>query len=637
MMHRTDVRIALAVLLLLAGYLVGSLRSGGEPPAAPEAAVAQVWTCSMHPQIRMPGPGKCPICGMDLIPVESGVGDGAGGGDVAALTMSDAAAQLAEIRTTPVRRGIARREVGMVGKVVVDETRLKTIAARVGGRLDRLYVDYAGISIREGDHLVWLYSPELVSAQEELLQALRTSEEIAGGEGNLLRETAAGTVEAARDKLRLLGLTSAQIAQIEERGSVEDHVTIYAPGNGVVMSKLANEGDYVSTGTTIYEIADLGRVWVKLDAYESDLAWLRYGQDVHFTSEALPGQVFEGRIAFIDPVLDSRTRTVKVRVNVDNSSGALKPGLFVRATVRAELTADGHVTTADLTGKWICPMHPEVIKDRSGQCDVCGMDLVRARDLGYEPYPDDAQSPLLIPVTAPLITGRRAVVYVRDPGSEQPRFLGREVVLGPRAGDHYVVESGLAEGEQVVMNGAFKIDSAMQIQARPSMMSPAAPESSPTRSVAPTAFTDQLQAVYSAYLELVTALAADDPEAAATASQAVEHSLIGVDMELLDHAAHTVWMSELSALRPAVQAMLAATDLVARRRALPDLTAALADAIRSFGADSEVRRFHCPMAFDGAGADWLQTDPQTANPYYGAAMLRCGEAVETLVAGEGGR
>jgi len=251
-----------------------------------------------------------------------------------------------------------------------------------------------------------------------------------------------------------------------------DHVTIYAPTEGVVTEKHATEGMYVEVGTKIYTIADLSQLWVKLDAYESDLPWLRYGQEVEFTTQAYPGQPFKGAISFIDPVLDDKTRTVKVRVNVDNSDGKLKPQMFVKAIVHSKIAASGRVMTAEMAGKWICPMHPDVVKLAKGSCDICGMDLVTTESLGYVRADEPKEPPLVIPASAALITGKRAVVYVNMPDTEKPTFQGREIVLGPRAGDYYLVESGLQEGEIIVTNGNFKIDSALQIQAKPSMMNP---------------------------------------------------------------------------------------------------------------------------------------------------------------------
>jgi len=214
-------------------------------------------------------------------------------------------------------------------------------------------------------------------------------------------------------------------------------------------------------------------MWVVLDAYESDLQWLRYGQEVEFTTLAYPGEVFSGAISFISPMMRDGTRTVNVRVNVENPDRKLKPGMFVRAVVRSKIAAPGKVMDADLAGKWISPMHPEIVKDQPGQCDVCGMDLVPAESLGYVGVsPSTAEAPLVIPASAPLITGTRAVVYVEVPEADAPTYEGLEITLGPRAGDYYLVASGLKPGQRVVSRGAFKIDSALQIQAQPSMMNP---------------------------------------------------------------------------------------------------------------------------------------------------------------------
>ena len=287
----------------------------------------------------------------------------------------------------------------------------------------------------------------------------------------MYKRQAEGTVIAARDKLRRWGLTAAQIKQIEKSNKPTEHVTIYSPASGVVIHKNAQQGMYVETGSRIFTIADLSAVWVQLDAYESDLQWLRYGQQVDFTTEAFPGEKFKGRVAFIDPVLNAKTHTVKVRVNVDNSDQRLKPEMFVRAIVAARLANDGNLVDEDLAGRWVSPMHPEILRDEPGTCPVCGMDLVTTESLGFtQDAAMNMTAPLVIPATAALLTGKRAVVYVEDIGADRPSYIGREVILGPRAGEDYVVISGLKEGELVVVSGNFKIDSALQIQAKPSMM-----------------------------------------------------------------------------------------------------------------------------------------------------------------------
>jgi Cu(I)/Ag(I) efflux system membrane fusion protein len=429
------------IVVAVVAFTLGALLFGGGPDPSHvdhttgSSAEPTMWTCSMHPQIKLPAAGQCPLCFMDLIPLDTGSGDDT---SLRQLRLSDTARQLARIETTPATRAFAKAAIRMAGRVTYDETNVATITAWVPGRLDRLYVDFTGITVAKGDPLVYVYSPELLAAQEELFQAHKAVESLNKTTSRVLRKTTEATLEAVRDKLRLFGLTGEQIESIETTGQVSDHLTIYAPTGGVVVHKDAKEGMYVSTGTRIYTIADLSTLWVMFEAYESDLPWLSLNQRVEFTSPSFPGDTFLAAIDFIDPVVDPQRRTVRVRAVVDNTDKKLKPDMFVRGVVMSWIDGEGNVIDEGLAGK-------------AGAID---------------------NAPILIPASAPLITGRRAVVYVEIPDDDGPLFEGREIELGPRAGDFYVVTSGIAEGDLVVTNGAFKIDSELQIQARPSMMSP---------------------------------------------------------------------------------------------------------------------------------------------------------------------
>jgi len=645
--------IVLGVAIFLAGYFVNSLLQGTrkagtqQSPAGPElehpgeqtaAKAPTVWTCSMHPQIRQPKPGKCPICFMDLIPIateDGGVGE-------RQITFSRGALKLMEIQTSPVERKFVEAEIRMVGKVDYDETRVKNITAWVPGRIDRLYVDFTGITVNKGDHMVELYSPELIGAQAELLQALKAAGSINDSTSELMKRTTLATLEAARDKLRLLGLAPAQIDKIESSGGPVTHITIYSPMGGIVIHKNATEGMYVNTGTPIYTLADLSRLWVKLDAYESDLPWIRYGQEVEFSTEAYPGQVFKGKISFHDPVLNAKTRTVKVRVNVDNPDGRLKPEMFVRAVVRSKIAQGGKVMEPELAGKWICPMHPSVVKDQFGTCDICGMDLVANESL-YTAAGEPNEPPLVIPATAPLITGKRAVVYVQIPDANKPTFEGREVVLGPRAGDYYLVREGLAEGEIVVTKGNFKIDSSLQIQAKPSMMS-AERGRTPMEHrhtiveqkyevfEVSDEFRRQIWGIVEKYLSLQDALAGDDKDGAARASGRTLEVLSAVDMSLVSDKAHNVWMDNSVKIKAALDKIKEAEGIEPMRVGFEGLSNELIIVLKQFGIypDKTLYKFNCPMAFDNKGADWLQMDKDTRNPYFGASMLKCGQVIEVI-------
>ncbi len=583
----------------------------------------------MHPQINLPKPGQCPICFMDLIPLEE-----ESGGDESPrrLTMSARAAALADIQTSPVERKYATARVRMVGKIVADETRMADITAWVGGRLDRLFVDYTGTTVRKGDHLVSLYSPDLIVAQTEYLRSIESAERAS----RLDPKLAESQLQSAEEKLRLMGLLPRQIEEIRERGTPSDHLTVYSPIGGIVMEKHANEGAYVATGTRIYTVAELSVVWVYLHAYESDLPWLRYGQRVEFTTESRPGEVFEGRIAFIDPVLDEKTRTVRVRVNVANADGTLKPGMFVRAVVQGRLDASGDIFDPLLAGKWICPMHPEIVKEASDDCGICGMELVPAAELGYSVAAETAGPALVIPATAPLITGKRAVVYVAVPDTDRPAFEGREVILGPRAGDEYVVRRGLNEGERVVTNGNFKLDSALQIRAKPSMMNP--PEEKDRLAEGaepldvPAAFRAELNPIYEAYLEAHTALADDRPAEASAAFAGMKQVLDAFQAGDISAKTRNGWREIREALATALRDLDGETDIEMIRTRFEPLSEGILELAGRFGhaRKDALHRAFCPMAFENRGAAWLQSGETISNPYFGHAMLRCGEIQETF-------
>ncbi len=612
-------KISIALIIIGAFALGYLLRGGGSQTqkqdhqhTAGETAKVERWTCSMHPQIQLPKPGQCPLCGMDLIPVSSGETDSDAG--PRQLSMSQKAMKLAAVEVTPVERKEVTTKIRMVGKVAYDETRVSSITAWVSGRIDDLFVDYTGVVVTKGDPMVSLYSPDLITAQEELLQAIATEDVLQNSNIPIMRETASKTVEAAKEKLRLWGLTEEQIEEIEMRGKTSDHVTIYTPISGVVIHKNGLEGMYVKTGTAIYTIADLSQVWVKLDAYESDLIWIRNGQTVEFETQAYPGETFKGKVAFVDPFLDPKTRTAKVRVNVPNAEGKLRPEIFVRAVVHS------------------------VIKRES--------DVIK----GVK----STQPPLVIPATAPLFTGKRAIVYVQAP-DKTGTYEGREVLLGPRAGDFFIVREGLSEGEKVVVNGNFKIDSAIQILAKPSMMSPeggiqpsghdhgtqpqkatsAAREEKLEPLKTPEAFKSQLDAVFSNYFAMHQALSQDDLTEAQDSAKDLLTSLKNVDMKLLEGSSHMVWMKRHKAVKQNTQEVIDTDTIETARSAFMPLSDTFYKVAKQFGTSGTqpVLRFYCSMAADGKGAYWLQNKTGTENPYYGSAMFTCGEQVETVSPG----
>ena len=521
----------LVFVLLIGVFLLGYFIGGGGRESTQPAGTVQpssheerkseqsvIWTCSMHPQIRLPNPGKCPICFMDLIPLTKDTQTGESEAlSLRQITMSPLAVKLAEVSVEPVKRRALGVDTRMVGKVDYDETRLGYITTYMGGRIDKLYVDYMGSTVDKGQALASIYSPELLTAQAELIQAAQSVKELERSGLTRVREAARQTAQAAKEKLRLLGLKEDQIEGVIKSGAPSDHITLYAPMSGIVIKKEVLEGMYVQTGTKIYTIADLSHVWVVLEAYESDLPWIKLGQQVEFQAEAFSGEVFRGRTVYIDPLVNEQTRTVRVRLDVPNPAGKLKPGMFVRAIEKGRGATE--------------------------------------------------KESLAIPASAPLITGKRAIVYVQLPGKEGT-YEGREIVLGPKAGDYYAVRSGLSQGELVVTKGNFKIDSAVQLQAKPSMMSPQGSQPSPAHqhgqssaaaggggaapsvSRIPAAFASQLPRLESAFDTVKTTVDAKELNRTRESYKAFYNVLCAVDpASLTEPSSAAVWKEASMLLR----------------------------------------------------------------------------------------
>ena len=632
----------LAAALVVFQALPPSASSGKPPRHSPgmamvndvghdETRTIKYWTCSMHPQIKLPKKGLCPICGMELIPVYERGGENTVGTDVS-LTLNEVGQKLAEVETTLVRYENVSHEVRLVGKVDYDETRLSYISAWVPGRIDRLFVDFTGTKVRKGDHLIQLYSPELLAAQQEYLQAIKNLADTQNSQLSVFRDTARNTVKSAREKLRLYGIKEEQIGALEQRGTPDEHMTVYSPLAGTVIHKNGFEGMYVKTGDKIYTIADLNKVWLFLNAYESDIPWLHYGQDVKIEAESYPGEIFHGKIAFVEPFVDETTRTIKLRINVVNKGEKLKPGMFVRAAIQAVMGEDGNIYEEDLAGKWICPMHPDVVKENPGACDICGMDLIPTSEFGFSQHGLARKKVLVIPATAPLLTGKRAVVYVENETEKATtkRYEGREVVLGPRAGDTYVVFSGLKEGERVVTKGNFKIDSALEIQAKPSMMNPAGyyTESDHVFSPGAEAVTENagiLSAAVPYYLAAAQALAGDNPQAASDELDKFKSEIEKLTVKHSLNEQPAGMARDILSLREKLQSIGDTLDVL--RVQFGGISAALKDILaeHEYKEDLKLYLAFCPMAFNNEGGYWLQDSKEIKNPYFGSKMLSCGE------------
>lgn len=555
-----------------------------------------VWTCSMHPQIRESEPGNCPICGMELIP--AGSQDAEASEDDYSMVMTVSAARLADIQTAPVIRDVPQKKVDLPGRIRVDERRITRVTTHFPGRIRDLKVDFTGASIREGEPMATIYSPELIAAQRELLEAAKQ------------KERNPRLYESARQKFRLWEFTDEQIKAIEERGTVQNELEILSPADGYVLSRNIAEEEHVMEGTVIYEVANLEQVWVVLEAYEEDIHWIRLGDSITFRTRNNPAQQYEATVSWIDPVVDPRKRTVGVRADLANPGNRLKPNLLVRGSLQGEMESEK----------------------------------------------------LLVPASSVLWTGPRSLVYVKDTSVEVPRFEVREVELGVRAGDYYVIEEGVEEGEEVVFNGAFRIDSEMQLADRFSMMNrepgtgagaPGMPgmdmgddmememgenmdgeplnEAEDFRSSIPDDFKEEFTALLDVYLSIKDELTEPDLDNAAELSQNFINLLESIGLHRFEgDDAQAIWRDSYYNLMGHIEPMAKAENLESFRENFRYLTDQLTVAVKTFGINGKIYQHYCPMAFNNEGAYWLSEEEEIVNPYMEEAMRNCGETKETL-------
>lgn len=602
-MNKNIIYIGSALIVgLLAGYLIFSSSSKDEMAVKDLSDMSdthdhsgetaeQMWTCSMHPQIMQPEPGDCPICGMDLIPAETG----AEGLSANEIKMTDNAMALANIRTSVVGKGsMDGNSLKLSGKIRENEEANAVQVTYFAGRIEKLYVNYTGESVGKGKLLATIYSPELVSAQQELLTAAS------------MKESQPALYKAVRNKLKLWKLSDKQINSIEESGQVQENFPVYATVSGTVTEKMVEEGDYVKQGQPLYKIANLNSVWAVFDAYENQIASLKTGQEIKLTTNAYPNKEFTAKVSFVDPLLNSATRTVMVRAVLNNSEDLLKPGMFVEGRI-------------------------DMSSERSDEV-------------------------INVPSTAVMWTGERSVVYVKTNPNE-PIFEMREVTLGNTNGESFTILSGLESGDEIVTNGTFTVDAAAQLQGKKSMMNAeggktmtgheghlgmqednsgentneANHSQMKERIEVSNKFQNQLKQVFDDYILLKDALVNDDAKGAQQAGKQINQSLKKVDMKLLsDEKAHNHWMTIQKELNTSANAISSNTDISKQRGHFKHLSAHMISSVQLFGVNKDVYIQFCPMADNNKGAYWISLEEEVRNPYYGEAMLTCGEVRDTL-------
>jgi len=593
--------LALVAVLVL-GILIGKLTTSNSTDPTEvesyehEVVKKQTWTCSMHPQIKQEKPGQCPICGMDLIPLQSSDDESL---SLSEIRMSESAMKIAQVQTTIIQKNSPFKEVYFPGKIQPDERNIVELTARYGGRIEKLYINFTGQKVSKGQKLASIYSPDLITAQRELFEAVK------------YKEQNSAFYKASRNKLKLWDLTENQINQIETSGEPQFYFDVLSPITGTVMQRHKALGDYVKEGDPLFQVINLNHLWVMFEAYENDLPWVKVGDKINFTIKSIPSKVFASTVTFIDPFLNPEKRIVFVRAELNNSGGLLKPEMFASGKLNAML-----------------------------------------------PNNKDA---ITVPKTAILWTGKRAIVYVKVPNKEMV-FEHREIELGADAGPYFVVRSGLAVGEEVVTNGVFKVDAAAQLLSKQSMMTPAGGKSSTgghagmdmggeksnknpgassesknqtakEETVNPT-FKKQLGEVVLAYFKMKDALVKDNSSEFSNTLKGMANALTKVDMKLLTNGdQHKIWMTSLEILQAQLGALEGVKDIERQREIFSIISNDLTSTVQIMGADIGAGKIYldfCPMANDDKGGYWLSSIKEIQNPYFGESMLKCGEIEKIL-------
>ncbi len=514
------------------------------------------YTCSMHPQIRQTEFGQCPICGMDLVLVGY-----TGTDDPFVTQMSLEASRLAQVHTSKVRKGDSKKEILLQGKVSVNEANETVISSRFPGRIEQLFVEYSGMEVKENQVLAEIYSPELIGAQNEFLEALKFED--AGPE----------IIESARLKLKLWNISDEQIATIESTKEIIQSIKIRSPYNGIVQKKYVHTGAYINEGTPMFQLVDLSHLWIVFDIYEEDLPWVKIGDEIEFRVASFPSKDFSAKVTFIDPVIEGRTRTLKIRLEVENEGFLLKPDMFVKGLLKANKT--------------------------SGENQV------------------------IIPKTAVLWTGKRSVVYVESKDGNTSNYTYREVTIASDFGDDYLIESGLIEGEVIVTMGVFKVDAAAQLSGKYSMMNP--PLKRQTIQNIPNSFSQKLNLVFANYLDLKNALVNSDLALSKLSMQVFNKGILNVKVSELDAELKNYWENWQGEYTTKIKNGPVEKDLEELRVDFSDISDLLIILTEDLSFQSnKVFKAYCPMALDFKGAYWLSEFEEIANPYFGESMLKCG-------------
>lgn len=575
---------------LLLGLFLGYFFFAPEQEQEGESEVAedQVYTCSMHPEVRQNEPGDCPKCGMELIPADDLEEEGE-----TVLQMSENAIQIGDVRSSEVERLEAEKRLRLQGEVEVDERRISSITARFPGRIERLHVDFTGQEVQKGQKLASIYSPELIAAQQELFEAKKQKE----------RDPA--FYQAAKSKLELWDLGEEEIRAIEDSGKPMKRVDIRAPHSGVVMERKVSTGEYLKEGAPLFRVADLSRIWVIFHAYEGDLPWLEVGDEVAFDVPGIPGENFKASVRFIHPTMEKGSRTVSIRAEAPNPNGELRPGMFANGRIDAELDFDEpQLVVPSSAILWTGERsiaYVEVPDTKEPTYQLRELEL--GTDLGHARVVEEG-----------LEEGERVVTHGAFRVDAAAQLAGKKSMMQEMGGG--------APGHD---HGGMQMEEEGQSSGRSKARGDHG-EGQGVLEDPPEGFSNLI----GAYLDVKNALVGSEPHETQVAANKglkkldeLEEGLSGKEKE--------AWDAYVEELRSALERIKADHEEIEKQREhFEKLSSVILDIVGKWGTGDRdaLYRTHCPMAMDGEGADWMSEFEEVKNPYYGEEMLDCGSVKE---------
>lgn len=574
-MKKYIIYLGVLILGLFLGWIIFSNSSHDHKEQSSNEKLNEVWTCSMHPQIRQPESGDCPICGMELIPLSNENENS----HPTAINMSPTAMQLANVQTAIVSSQSAKKTISLNGKIQVDERFISTQTAHIPGRIEQLLVNYNGEKVRRGQTLAYVYSPELINAQKELFEAYK------------IKEAQPAIYEAAKVKLKNWKISDSQIEEIVSNGKIKENFPIISNTSGTIISKKVELGDYILKGSPLFEIANLNKLWILFDLYERDLEFVKVGNKVTYTLQSKPSKEFTGKISFIDPIIDPITRVAKARIEVNNIGNSLKPEMFAIGNIESTIGQNDNTIVVPKTAvMWTGKRSIVYVKNNSNT----GVSF-SLREVALGASLGDSYL-----VVNGVEDGEEIAIHGTFSIDAAAQLAGKPSMMRPEGGN---AMTGHNHG---------KNEESMKVSIQTKTLNDDANKA--------------IEGILLSYFKLKNHLVNDDFEQAQLEIIAFDKSIQKTSMSLFKGESHILWMKYSNSLKEVSTKMKRAKDISKYREEFVELSKTIIQVSQSFKTSKEtlyVQR--CPMANKDKGADWLSKSDKILNPYFGESMLKCGE------------